>query len=181
MTVSTYQRMNIYLPEALARSLHTEAGMLGKLRYSRFIAFKIADGISILKTVSAYTELKRKKRYKAIIEAFIPSRPGRRWDDSSPLKKMVTFYFSKETISDIRRQGKRLGLSNSSVVELALLIANEGVSPTNIEFQESDIRILRETMAETGALTMTDFLTACQGKDSIRAIRKWIKYSRDVG
>lgn len=188
-TKQEMSRTTLHLPLQMVKKLKIEAAIKGVMHYSNNIENSVLSFIKENESIRSYDEISNK--YKEVINSFIPSRVGRPWNkDPEPVKKALTVYFFPLSFKKMQKFSERLAISVSSMVELALLIADNKetndnkiplyLSDPQLKFNEQDYCLLKKLMKDTGAEYVSEFLSGCNYSWIIKEIKKSISEKRLV-
>ncbi|NLE00942.1 MAG: hypothetical protein GX640_13835 [Fibrobacter sp.] len=177
------KKFTVYLPSELLSTIKLEAAHKGNMHYSELISLKLMEAFDAIKGVKNLSELTDSSRYKNVLDSFTPSRVGRPKSKKPSSKVRVTLYLSEITINSIETYAKRFSTSNSSVLELALLISHRELNSSiplfdGTKLYESDFELLQNVLKKAGAESITEFLYACQYPWIIEPIKKEIEATR---
>lgn len=176
-------RTTLYLPLQTIKKLKMEAAIKGVMHYSSSIENSVLSFIKENESIKSYDEIKNK--YKEVTNSFVPSRVGRPWNkDSTTVKKALTVYLFPLSFKKMQKFAEKLTLSVSSMVELALLIADNNesndskiplyLSDPRLKFIEQDYVLLKKLMIDSGAEYISEFLAACSYTWIMKEIKKII-------
>lgn len=182
-TKQEMSRTTLYLPLQIVKKLKIEAAIKGVMHYSYNIENTVLSFIKENNNIRSYDEIQNK--YMDIVKSFIPSRVGRPWNkDPVPVKKALTVYFFPLSFKKMQSFAEILSLSVSSMVELALLITDNGdsnnskiplyLSDPHLKFYEQDYCLLKKLMIDSGAKCVGEFLTACNYSWIMKEIKEVI-------
>ena len=164
------KKISAHLPPDMISSIKFEAARKGIMHFSDLVALKFMDILPDFKSIPSYQDLETK--FKDVFAQFVPSKVGKRCPQP---KKLVTLFLSGYIHSEISACAKKFSLSKSSLIELAVRLANRHINngiPLFMKFYDSDISLLNELIQKTGASDVTEFLIACKYPWVIDAIRK---------
>lgn len=122
---SDRKKITVYLPDPLVRSLKIQAAQSGLMHYSGIAEARITKIFKELDNLKDYAELSRFSKYKDRLKDFIPVKPGRPPADRKIIiKKKITLYISLSFFKLLRRNQRRFNLSESSCIEMALILSS---------------------------------------------------------
>lgn len=178
------KKLKIYLPEELISSLKLEAAHKDT-SLSELISLKIYSVYEVLCSIESLSELINSRQYANILRSFAPSSRGRSWNRVPKIKKSIGLYFSEITIQYIENLAKHFSLSNSSTIELTLLISHRELNSSiplfdGTKLYESEFELLQDILKKTGAESISEFLHACNYDWIIQPIKKEIEDRREM-
>lgn len=181
------KKFTVYLSPGIIMRLKVEAAKKGQMHYSSLIESKIRIFFDKIKNIGGYSELKNNKKYKNLLSTFSPSKRGRPWDKGpSEKKKSITLYMPESIFKSISKFAKSFGQSNSSIVELAILLDQDelivGIPLSNkfrnMSITDLELATLLKRVEDSGADDISEFLYVCQYSWVMDVIRKEINSNR---
>jgi hypothetical protein len=123
--ITDRKKLTVYLPHPLVRSLKIQAAQLGSMSYSGIAESNIKKILKEIEGLKDFAELSNSPKYKDRLKEFIPVKRGRPpIDRKIIIKKKITFYISLNFFKIIRRNQRHFNLSESSLIEMALILSS---------------------------------------------------------